>query len=131
MATPIKDFLEKFFAKNEYIKGLIEALKVGGMKGLFTGDSLHQMVHKMAAILIAIKNAKGWDDEEIATAAAEWLDKKIELPMPLEWVDGVIFKYLIKTAIGYLENEGSEDTETQALVADAMQAFEEGDFEFV
>lgn len=131
MAKPIKDFLEKFLSGNEYLKGFLEELKKGGVKEIFTGDALHNMVHKLAAILIAIKTAKGLSDDEVAEEASEWLDKKIALPFPLEFADGIIFKAFIKSAMKYIEKEGSEDTDTQNLIADAIEAIKAGDIEVV
>lgn len=129
--APVKAFLDKVFTKNEYLKALIENIKSEGLRELLAGDNLHNAIHHIAAMLVAVKTATGMSTDKMAEEASEWLDKKIPLPMPAELMDGIIFKAFIKAAIKYIEKEGSEDMATQGLIADALAAIKAGDVEIV
>lgn len=131
MAKPIKDFLEKFLNGNAYLKGFLDELAKGGLKDILSGDNIHELMHKLAAVLLALKAAKGYTDDFIIEEASEWLDKKFKFPMPLELADGILFKCLIKSAMKYIEKEGGEDIDTQNLIADAIEAIKAGDIEIV
>lgn len=115
----IKDRLGDLIENNPTLKGDLSELKELKLRfrDLLNSEKLRTLMRKLAAFLVAVRDIyckeTGETEEQLIDAAAEYLDKKIELPIYLEPFDALAFKLVLRSLMDAIEKMA----ETQTMVA--------------
>lgn len=116
MAFNFKDVFEKQAEKNSALQSAIAAVKGKPFREFLKGINFQVILHEGCKIIIAIRDTYCKDQnitvEEMKKAMAEYIDKKIDLPIYLEPFDGMVFELAIDLVMKYIEKQAAEEIET-------------------
>ena len=121
------NFKERFSAlieSNPNLTGALAEIKASKpkLKDLLSSEKLQVFFRKLACFLVAVRDTyckeKGITEDELVEMAAEYLDKKIELPWFIEPFDGIIFRIVLRNLMAALENMTEMQTELALIRTD-------------
>ena len=120
----IKERFSSLIESNQSLKDALAEIKASKpkLKDLLSSEKLRVLFRKLACFLVAVRDTyckeSGITEDELVEMAAEYLDKKIELPWFIEPFDGIIFRIVLRNLMAALENMTEMQTELALIRAD-------------
>ena len=120
----IKERFSALIESNSTLKGALANIRASKpkLKDLLSSVKLRVFFRKLACFLVAVRDIyckeNGITTDELVEMAAEYLDKKIELPWFIEPFDGIIFRIVLRNLMAALENMTEMQIELALIRAD-------------
>jgi hypothetical protein len=126
----VKDLITKVFEHDKLLQEAFAAIKESApsftdlFKGAFK-DKLQVLIKGFATFFVVFSQKamadSGMTEDQLIDRFADYMDEKVTLPWWAEYVDGIIFHFLITYAVNYVKAE-STITVAYQQAFDAVQA---------